>query len=132
MHPLVWGTLIERVDCGGDACGHSHARMLEKLKEAAKNTPEGGWIRAWNYEYSTLDVGRPVTRQELDEVAGGGGRKVIIDDCSLHVFYISTQVYEEYGVDPSNPPPDPPGGAIVLQPDGCVSAQVQETARQFV
>ena len=93
MHPLFYGLLSEGVDCGPDACDGSHKTMLARLGAAARALPRGAVVRGWNYEYSALDAGRPVTRQELD-AACGLDRKVAIDDASLHVMFVSTQVLQ--------------------------------------
>ena len=74
-------------------------------------------LRAWNYEYGLLDVGRPVRRQELDIAAGGEGRQIIIDDKSMHVMFVSTSVFEEADLDPVAPPEDPFGGTFVRDPE---------------
>ena len=62
MHPINHGLMAGGVDCGIDACEGSHAKLLDRLADAARALPAGQVLRGWNYEPADLDKGdgRPV------------------------------------------------------------------------
>ena len=47
----------------------SVVEIKEAIAERARNTPRGQWVRAFKYDDTKLEEGRPINRFDLDEAA---------------------------------------------------------------
>ena len=65
-HPSSGG-VNELVQVNADL--RSVVEIKQAIAERARNTPRGQWVRAFKYDDTKLDEGRPVNRFDLDEAA---------------------------------------------------------------
>ncbi|MDR2163353.1 MAG: amidohydrolase [Clostridiales Family XIII bacterium] len=68
MHTAVAGMNKLAIDCRVPNV-NSIEDILDRVREAAKNTPIGDWIRGWGYNHTELKEKRHPNRWELDKVA---------------------------------------------------------------
>jgi predicted amidohydrolase YtcJ len=78
--------------------------VVERLREAAAETPVGSWVLGWGYE--DVDLGRHLDRHDLDAVSTD--QPVMVIHGSLHVFAVNSRALATAGV--SAETPDPGGG----------------------
>ena len=78
--------------------------IVERLREAAAETPVGSWVLGWGYE--DVDLGRHLDRHDLDAVSTD--RPVMVIHGSLHVFAVNSRALVTAGV--SAETPEPGGG----------------------
>ncbi len=65
LHPISTGLVMGWVDVTAEAAPTA-AALLDRLREGAARTPEGGWVRARGYDQVKLDTGHHPTREDLD------------------------------------------------------------------
>lgn len=82
--------------------------ILAKVKEKAKETKHGEWIRGINYNQLKLEEKRHISREELDEVAPNN--PVIIPRLTGHMYLLNSKGIEVAGI--TKDTPDPDGGFI--------------------
>lgn len=69
FHPILYGFMNGAIiDITYPKC-KSIAEIKEVIKNAAAQTPEGGWIKLWGYDQNKLEEKRHVNLDDLDEVA---------------------------------------------------------------
>ena len=68
--------------------------IVERLREAEAETPEGSWVLGWGYE--DVDLGRHLDRHDLDAVSTD--RPVMVIHGSLHVFAVNSRALVTAGV----------------------------------
>jgi predicted amidohydrolase YtcJ len=75
--------------------------IVERLREAAAETPVGSWVLGWGYE--DVDLGRHLDRHDLDAVSTD--RPVMVIHGSLHVFAVNSRALVTAGITAETPEP---------------------------
>src|SRR5690606_32070545 len=102
------------------------AGLLERLRVAAGNTPEGEWVTGFGYDDTLLAEGRHPTRAELDSVSSV--HPIGLLHVSGHMVMANSQALEAVGITADTPNPE--GGVIVRDPaSGEPTGLLEETAR---
>ncbi|MGF3104779.1 amidohydrolase [Rossellomorea sp. DUT-2] len=102
-HLELYGT--NKLGVNGKEAG-SIKELLRKLKEKARLTPKGEWVRGWGYNQNTLKEGRHITRWDLDQVSTE--HPIIVVRTCGHISCVNTKALELAGVHPETE--DPNGG----------------------
>lgn len=113
LHITIYGTNELSVSCKDESV-QSIAELLKKLKERAKETPKGEWIRAWGYNDQKIADGRFPTKEELDSVSTE--HPIIVIRACGHISAVNSYVLKLASIDKNTPDPD--GGKIGRQADG--------------
>lgn len=101
------------------------AGLLERLRVAAGNTPEGEWVTGFGYDDTLLAEGRHPTRAELDSVSSV--HPIGLLHVSGHMVMANSQALEAVGITADTPNPE--GGVIVRDPaSGEPTGLLEETA----
>lgn len=102
-HLELYGT--NRLGVNGKTAD-SISELIERLKEKAKTTPEGEWIRGWGYNQNHYAEGRHPTRWDLDEVSTE--HPIIVVRTCGHISCVNSKALELAGIHSRTE--DPPGG----------------------
>jgi predicted amidohydrolase YtcJ len=102
-HLELYGT--NKLGVNGKEAG-SIKELLGKLKEKARLTPKGEWIRGWGYNQNTLKEGRHITRWDLDQVSTE--HPIIVVRTCGHISCVNSKALELAGIYPETE--DPNGG----------------------
>jgi predicted amidohydrolase YtcJ len=119
-HLVMMGDSIRKADL-------LNAKDLSDLQQiickAAQGAPNEARVfaRSW---IPNIPQGAEPTRQMLDEVVPD--RPVYLDSHDLHSMWLNTAALEELNI--TQYTPDPPGGHIARDSDGCPSGVLYETA----
>jgi len=125
MHPTHYALNLLEIDCRSTSTP-SIKKILEKIKDAVKNTPKGEWIRGWGWDDSKLTEQRNPTLQELDQVAPE--HPVLLKRTCKHMSVVNTKAMELSGI--TNETKDPEGGHIERSShSGELTGLLQETAQ---
>ena len=103
----------------------SVVEIKEAIAERARNTPRGQWVRAFKYDDTKLDEGRPINRFDLDdaapenpvEVRHRGGHTGVYNSMALGLAGVNAET------------PDPPDGRFYRDENGVLTGLVAEKAR---
>ncbi|HBW82526.1 MAG TPA: amidohydrolase [Gammaproteobacteria bacterium] len=103
----------------------SVVEIKEAIAERARNTPRGQWVRAFKYDDTKLEEGRPINRFDLDEAAPEnpvevrhrGGHTGVYNSMALGLAGVSAET------------PDPPDGRFYRDENGVLTGLVAEKAR---
>ena len=103
----------------------SVVEIKEAIAERARNTPRGQWVRAFKYDDTKLDEGRPINRFDLDEAAPEnpvevrhrGGHTGVYNSMALGLAGVNAET------------PDPPDGRFYRDENGVLTGLVAEKAR---
>ncbi len=74
----------------------SIADMIAKMKEKAKNTAEGKWIKGVNFDQSKFKENRFPTKEDLDQISTK--HPIVIRRCCLHAIVANSMALEIAGV----------------------------------
>jgi len=96
-------------DCRG---ARSVADVQAALAAAARDTPEGAWVRVVGYDHQAL--GRHPTRGDLDAVVAD--RPALVMHFSHHQCVVNSRALADAGI--ARATPDPPGGEIARERSG--------------
>ena len=104
----------------------SVVEIKEAIAERARNTPRGQWVRAFKYDDTKLDEGRPINRFDLDEAAPEnpvevrhrGGHTGVYNSMALGLAGVNAET------------PDPPDGRFYRDENGVLTGLVAEKARE--
>jgi predicted amidohydrolase YtcJ len=107
LHMGLLGMNIMSLDCRSPGVG-SIEDIKALVREKAKTTPKGVWIRGWGYDHSKLAENRHPTRHDLDEAAPD--HPVIISRACAHISVHNSMSLEMAGI--TKDTPDPDGGVI--------------------
>jgi hypothetical protein len=88
------------------------AELKDRLRKKAAGTPKGQWIRAGKYDDTKLEIGRFVTRADLDEAAPD--HPVFVTHRAGHLYFVNSRALEIAGL--KKDAADPPGGAFDRDP----------------
>lgn len=122
-HPLMYGQLLSWVDCGPEKAG-SIPEIIDLLRDAARELPEGRPIRGYGYEHRNLVEGRHPTRQELDQVSEV--REVYLMNASGHGGVVNSITLAKAGIDRDTPNPE--GGEFFRDENGELTGELQDAA----
>ena len=107
LHLLALASRLLAVDAAPPA-----VRSLRDLKDAiarrTRETPPGGWVRAWGYREGALAEGRHPTRHDLDEAAPHHPVRLVHG--SGHASVLNSPALASVGI--GRETPDPPEGVI--------------------
>lgn len=128
MHPMMYGSNLLGVDCGGENT-KSIENMLEALEKKVKNTPEGEWIKGFGWDDSKFKEKRNPTRWDLDKVAAN--HPVILTRTCVHVAVANSMALKLGNIDKNTPNPE--GGHIHIDPaTGEPSGLLQDRAMELL
>jgi predicted amidohydrolase YtcJ len=88
--------------------------VLDALSDVRRDTPEGAWVSARQYDPILLDPPRDLTTAELDRVVPD--RPVFVLNASGHIAYVNSRTLELAGI--GRETPDPEGAAYGRNEDG--------------
>ena len=121
-HPSSGG-VNELVQVNADL--RSVVEIKQAIAERARNTPRGQWVRAFKYDDTKLDEGRPVNRSELDEAAPEN--PVVVGHRGGHTGVYNSMALAMAGV--TSETPDPADGRFYRDENGVLTGLVAEKAR---
>lgn len=98
------------------------------VRERAKITTPGEWIKGWGYDDTLVDEQRHLTRRELDEVSPL--HPVFISHICGHVVYTNSLALKIAGIVPESN--DPLGGKIDKDENGVPTGVLYEDAQLAV
>jgi len=100
--------------------------LVNILKQKARITPAGGWIRGTRYQ--DTKIGRHPTRYDLDRISTR--HPIRIRHSSGHISVFNSFALERAGIGKSTP--DPPGGAFDRDKNGVPNGICREGAASVV
>ena len=121
-HPSSGG-VNELVQVNADL--RSVVEIKQAIAERARNTPRGQWVRAFKYDDTKLDEGRPVNRFDLDEAAPEN--PVVVGHRGGHTGVYNSMALTMAGV--TSETPDPADGRFYRDENGVLTGLVAEKAR---
>jgi len=111
-HPLSFAATLLYVDCS-PAAVKSIGEIQSRIRRQAERTPQGGWIRAANYDESRLAERRHPTRWDIDE--GSPHNPVILTHHTGHHCVLNSLALRVAGITAETP--GPVGGTIHREPE---------------
>ncbi|NHM30699.1 amidohydrolase [Neobacillus terrae] len=123
LHITLYGTNELSVSCKDESV-QTISDLLEKLKEKAKDTLKGEWIRAWGFNDQKIEDGRFPTKEELDSVSDE--HPIIVVRACNHISAVNSYALQLASIDKNTP--DPEGGKIVRRDNGEPSGLLLENA----
>jgi len=121
-HPSSGG-VNELVQVNADL--RSVVEIKQAIAERARNTPRGQLVRAFQYDDTKLDEGRPVNRFDLDEAAPEN--PVVVGHRGGHTGVYNSMALAMAGV--TSETPDPADGRFYRDENGVLTGLVAEKAR---
>jgi len=126
MHPSLYALSLLEIDCRAVSIA-SIDELLNTVRQRARSTPAGTWLRGWGWDDSKLAERRNPTRQDLDGAAPD--HPVILKRTCGHVAAVNTAALRMNGIDAATP--DPEGGHIEKdhatgEPTGILQERAQE------
>lgn len=100
--------------------------LVEIVAKAAAETPPGGWIRGFGFDYAKY--GAEPTRWDLDRATTD--HLVGLTHISGHYLLVNTTALEAAGI--GDRTPDPKGGCLVRDAEGRVTGLCQDAAQAMV
>jgi predicted amidohydrolase YtcJ len=119
-HP---GEVEELYDVSADL--RSIREIQQALRERAKATPPGHWVRAFKFDDTKLNDARPLSRRDLDEAVPD--HPVRVDHRGGHTTWFNSRAFELAGI--TRATPDPPDGRYFRDDSGELQGEVAENAR---
>ena len=123
-HPYFYGLTLDAEIDAGSPPNDSVGDIVERVAEAARNTPGGDWIVGYRYDDTLLRESRHPTRHDLDPVSGD--HPVLLVHISGHFVTANSLALRQAGI--SRATPDPVGGTIGRDESGAPSGVLAETA----
>ena len=121
-HPASSGLRhLREVDCDLRSIADIQAAIARRASE----TPPGEWVLGFKYDDTKTAERRPLTRQDLDRVAGN--HPVAISHRGGHSFYVNSLALEK--ADINDKTPDPAGGRFDRDAAGKLTGCVRERAK---
>ncbi len=117
-HPLMFNEAVSV-----DVNVRSIAEVQRLLAGQADRTAPGQWVQAHMYDDTKYDEGRPLNRQDIDQVVST--HPVMVRHRGGHTAVVNSRALELAGVDDSTP--DPAGGRF-FRMDGALTGKVAEHA----
>ncbi|MCL4441504.1 MAG: amidohydrolase [Firmicutes bacterium] len=122
LHMAIQGSNEMNVNCKFPRV-KSIEDIKNEIREAARKTPPGQWIRGWGYDQSKLAEKRHPTRWDLDEAAPH--HPVMLIRTCAHISVNNSKSIELAGIDDHTP--DPPGG-VMEREGGRLNGVMKEAA----
>jgi predicted amidohydrolase YtcJ len=122
LHTAVFGANALAVDCRSPGVS-SIEDIKELIREAAKKTPPGQWIRGWGYDHSKLKENRHPNRWDLDEAAPD--HPVMLTRVCAHISAHNSKSLVIAGIGEHD---EPPAGGEYERVDGKLSGVMFENA----
>ncbi|WP_085993255.1 amidohydrolase [Oceanobacillus senegalensis] len=123
IHISMYGTNCLSISCKSESI-QTIDDLLKKIKERAKETPKGQWIRAWGYNENTIKDKRFPTKEELDAVTSQ--HPIIISRTCGHISVVNSYALRLANID--NDTPNPEGGKIDRSAKGEATGLLLENA----
>lgn len=123
LHITLYGTNKLGVSCK-EPYITSIEDVLKALREKAKQTPKGHWVRAWGFNEINIAEQRYPTRWELDEISTE--HPIMIIRTCAHISIVNSKALELAGIDELTA--DPEGGKIARDSGGVPTGVLFETA----
>ena len=121
-HPSSAG-VNELVQVNADL--RSITEIKEVLRQRAAITQEGQWVRAFKYDDTKLEEGRPINRFDIDEVVPN--HPAVVGHRGGHTGVYNSMALALAGV--TSETPDPPGGRFYRDSNGVLTGLAAERAR---
>ena len=121
-HPSSAG-VNELVQVNADL--RSITEIKEVLRQRAAITQEGQWVRAFKYDDTKLEEGRPINRFDIDEVVPN--QPAVVGHRGGHTGVYNSMALALAGV--TSETPDPPGGRFYRDSNGVLTGLAAERAR---
>ncbi|MBR0598174.1 amidohydrolase [Sinanaerobacter chloroacetimidivorans] len=126
LHTAVLGANSLAIDCRSP--GVTSIEDIKRLiKEAAKVTPKGQWIRGWGYDHSKLTEKRHPNRYDLDEAAPE--HPVILTRVCAHISAHNSLSLKTAGI--ADDASDPEGG-VMDREHGRINGVMRENAHMQI
>ncbi|MFQ5743491.1 MAG: amidohydrolase [Acidobacteriota bacterium] len=120
-HPASAG-VAELTNVNADL--RSIAEIKEAMRRKAAETPPGYWVSGFKYDDTKLAEGRPLSREDLDEVVPD--HPAVVGHRGGHTGVYNSKAFELAGITASTP--DPTGGKFFRE-NGELTGKVAERAR---
>ncbi len=121
IHLSIFGTNLLDIDCNRY---QSLDELYTELKEAAKNTVNGKWIRAWGFNENNVAEKRCPTKEELDKVSMD--HPIMIVRVCNHLSIVNSKALELANINESSK--NPKGGIIEKDSEGFLTGKLIENA----
>lgn len=125
MHLALYGTNKLGVDAKNGV--QAVRDIVERLKERAKVTPTGEWIRGWGYNDMKLAENRHPSRRDLDQASTE--HPIILTRGCVHISVVNSRALELLGI--TRDTPDPVGGKIERDEQGEPTGVLKEKAHMW-
>jgi len=126
LHTAVLGANSLAIDCRSPGVS-SIEEIKDLIKDAAKITPKGQWIRGWGYDHSKLAEKRHPNKTDLDEAAPE--HPVILTRACAHISAHNSKSLEI--ADLKEDAPDPEGG-VMDRENGKINGVMRENAHMQI
>ncbi|WP_078410166.1 amidohydrolase [Priestia abyssalis] len=123
LHLTMYGVNQQAVNCKADHI-KSLEDILSDLRDKAKETPKGQWVRAWGFNETKIKEKRYPTKEELDHISSE--HPILILRTCGHISIVNSKALEIAKIDRTTP--DPEGGFIERDVDGNTTGRLVETA----
>lgn len=123
IHITLHGTNELSVSCKDNSI-QSISDLLTALKEIAKKTPKGKWIRAWGFNENKIKEKRYPTREELDYVSND--HPIIVTRTCNHISVVNSKALSLANFNENSP--DPEGGRLGRDGNGKLNGLLIEKA----
>jgi predicted amidohydrolase YtcJ len=121
LHLAAYGMKLSMLDFSRVT---TKAELLEMVRERARMTPHGEWVRGLHWDENRLQEQEPPTREELDRAAPH--HPVMLTRHCFHVQAANTEAFRRAGI--SRETPDPSDGAFGRDERGELDGLVYENA----
>ena len=98
--------------------------IKSRLRDAARRTPKGEWIRGSRYDHSKMSAEAPLSRQDLDDVAPD--HPVVVSHISAHWGVANSRALALAQIDEASE--EPRGGVIGRDSTGRLNGVLSEQA----
>lgn len=123
LHLIYYGVNQLAISCKSPE-QTSIETLLNTLKEKAKITPPGRWIRAWGFNENTVAEQRYPTLEELNEISTE--HPILISRTCGHISVLNSNALKLANIDEQTP--DPQGGVIEKDDNGKLTGRLVEAA----
>ncbi len=96
--------------------------VKKQIREIAKKSKEGEWIRGWGYDDTLIKEKRHLTREDLDHAAPRN--PLFVSHTSGHLAYVNSLALKIAGIDADTPQPS--GGCIEKDTHGNPTGLLKE------
>ncbi len=125
VHFVTGGAQLDNVQLN-DAS--SALEFAHRIAERAKTTPQGSWILGGDWDETKWSPAELPTRQLIDPVTGD--TPVFVSRYDGHMGLANSAALKAAGITAQTP--DPPGGAIVRDPQGNPTGALKDAAQDML